>query len=578
MNVNLLEIVSAARLRVLSLTAETAGYLVLAMLDAGGARYRPSAEDVVLLESGEVRVAVSGPPDDPALVESEVRALLGRLLMLCTVNHPALRDVASGPRSGVLSRELEAALIPVNRAAARRALARTCRETDRARGTGKLDDSQAAREHLGALPPPVQALPQSPESATVQQQPAAAQVPAVEVLEPLVEHTVRIDQLRAAAATPLVTHREQQGVAADLEAAADLDVPAVRFAELQHAADVANYTPVLGSVATAAREPTPDAEQGESDTSLQVAPEPQVERHAVEQECEPDPGADLQHTPAWQPSLRAVHRAVERRAAPPEDRPRESGGFSLLIDEPDRPVAADLVQAAAPSSDSTAESAAETFSVQARPVVYAPRQSDLSQLLDGFVGSPVDSHDVSSELKQLAGIEASPTSQTPPPVGFSEVDAASPTPAGTTTSSKRDVLGRGAGVGLATLASLCTVWLALRAAPQSEVSQLATQPRICRASIRVQDAPANAEIRLRAPAPAALSAPLSAHGSEALFPDLPCNSPLEVLIRDLNQPDGPWNVIPVPAEDLDASTEQWPLQISAATLVEVAEPVGFSER
>jgi hypothetical protein len=221
-----------------------------------------------------------------------------------------------------------------------------------------------------------------------------------------------------------------------------------------------------------------------------------------------------------------------------------------------------------------------TGSAQARAVVYAPRQSDLGQLLEGFTEARVDDHDVSSELKQLAGIEASPTSQTPPPVGFSEVDAASPTPAGTTTSSKRDVLGRSAGVGLATLASLCTVWLVLRAAPQAQPTapELAARPQVCRASIRVQDAPANAEIRLRAPAPAALSAPLSAHGSEALFPDLPCNSELEVMIRDLDQPDGPWQLIPVPAEDLDALTEHRPLQISAVAPLQVEEQYSFSER
>jgi hypothetical protein len=96
---------------------------------------------------------------------------------------PALRR-ASERRDEVglaaLVRELENALIPVNRAAAKRALARLHRETERARAAGKLD---AALEREAARQAPPAAAPVAVEPARVAG--AAPVVPALPVVDEL---------------------------------------------------------------------------------------------------------------------------------------------------------------------------------------------------------------------------------------------------------------------------------------------------------------------------------------------------------------------------------------------------------
>jgi hypothetical protein len=281
----------------------------------------------------------------------------------------------------------------------------------------------------------------------------------------------------------------------------------------------------------------------------------------------------VNHTPQWQPSVEikpaprkrasvstqpAVEPQVEVSADPAPSTEESAGVFSLLLDE------------TGSSAPPQVKAQPQLPPLASKEVLYAPRKSQLADLLAGFETAPLDSRDVSRELKQMVGLDASASSQTPPPVGFSEVDGTSPTPAPSESdaSSKNGALGRAAGVGLATLASLSVIWLALRGAATSQDPQLAAAPaaeaRACRATVRVFDAPRTAEIRVRAPAPGVAFAPMAAHGSEAVFPGLPCGAALEVMIRDLDAPDGPWLVIPVAAEELDEQTELFPLQVSAA--------------
>ncbi len=135
MRVTLLEVVSAARLRVASLAAESAGYILLAVADqVAVAPRRVSLSGVDLGDEGKVRLSTGEPISEPA-AEAELRALLEQLLQVASSSTPALGRVARQvDLSGLagLVRELEAALIPVNRAAAQRALARLARETTRA--------------------------------------------------------------------------------------------------------------------------------------------------------------------------------------------------------------------------------------------------------------------------------------------------------------------------------------------------------------------------------------------------------------------------------------------------------------
>jgi hypothetical protein len=202
-----------------------------------------------------------------------------------------------------------------------------------------------------------------------------------------------------------------------------------------------------------------------------------------------------------------------------------------------------------------------------KPPLYQPQRSDLASLF-AELEQPRFEQDVGYELKLMAGIEASASSQTPPPVGFSEVNEAVPTPADPADDEApaSSVLARAKGVGLATLTGLGVAFLLLRApqaAPPVERSLASGAPARCTASVQVVDAPSDAEIRVRAPAPNARFSPLAAHGSAALFPQLPCGTSLEVMVRDSAKPESSWAVIPIAPDELTARTGQVPLRISA---------------
>jgi hypothetical protein len=135
--VTLLDVLGAAQAGQVALAPETAGYLTLGVADALAATPRaPEATDVVLSEDGAVEVLAGGSAS-PRAAEMAARSMLSQLLGVAGNRAPALSAAAKkraneGPAHFVV--ELEAALIPVNRAAARRTLARLFRETARVRG------------------------------------------------------------------------------------------------------------------------------------------------------------------------------------------------------------------------------------------------------------------------------------------------------------------------------------------------------------------------------------------------------------------------------------------------------------
>lgn len=135
--VTLLDVLGAAQSGQVALAPESAGYLALGLADALVAAPRaPEATEVILAENGQVDVLSRAPASDRA-AEAAARSLLGQLLGVAGSSAPALssaakRALSSGPSAVV--RDIEAALIPVNRAAAKRALARLHRETARVRG------------------------------------------------------------------------------------------------------------------------------------------------------------------------------------------------------------------------------------------------------------------------------------------------------------------------------------------------------------------------------------------------------------------------------------------------------------
>jgi hypothetical protein len=126
---DILAVVAAKRV---PLAAELAGYLALEMAEGVGSGLGAlEAPNVYVSDEGTVALVRARKDGDP---EQSIRALLARLLEAGGTQTPALGLAAKKPPgsgSMALARELEAALIPVNRAAGRRALARLAREVKR---------------------------------------------------------------------------------------------------------------------------------------------------------------------------------------------------------------------------------------------------------------------------------------------------------------------------------------------------------------------------------------------------------------------------------------------------------------
>ena len=137
MDISLGRVLEAARERRATLTPEVAGYVILlATRQVEGDHARVSADSVLLDEAGDVLVVRDDVASERS-VEAALRGLLGALVGLCASPPPAIAAVASREASGdlrALGDELSAALIPINHAAAHRALARLYRETRRAQG------------------------------------------------------------------------------------------------------------------------------------------------------------------------------------------------------------------------------------------------------------------------------------------------------------------------------------------------------------------------------------------------------------------------------------------------------------
>jgi hypothetical protein len=222
MTVSLVEILAAARAHAAPLAAESAGYLLLGVADHVVSAPRVvEADEVELSSDGSVRLRArrAGSVQTEG-AERAVRRLLARALEVASSVGPALRRAAErGEDVGLpgLVRELEVALIPANRSAARRALSRLHRETERARDSGKLEALLRAEAGPPVAPPPpitaarpdVAPIP-SPEPPVVAEPPPVAPValaPRRLAPEPRVELTLTPEP-ELAVAEPVLTKPE----------------------------------------------------------------------------------------------------------------------------------------------------------------------------------------------------------------------------------------------------------------------------------------------------------------------------------------------------------------------------------
>ncbi|MEM1029034.1 MAG: hypothetical protein AAGN82_01735 [Myxococcota bacterium] len=138
-NVALTEVIAAARGRHASLVQESAGHLLLAVVRVLGRR--PQALDparVLLNTEGVVTVVGPSSPADDATATETVLETLDGILQVVQGAATALHAIARRrpQRLESLHADLHRALIPINRAASKRGLARLARETVRAKNRG----------------------------------------------------------------------------------------------------------------------------------------------------------------------------------------------------------------------------------------------------------------------------------------------------------------------------------------------------------------------------------------------------------------------------------------------------------
>ncbi len=159
------DVVIAADRELVPIGPEIAGFLVLEaaarVRDVGGGVV--GATELGLDLAGNVQLIAPPRRADEARAAAALRGLLGELLRVSTSSTPALRACArrKEPTGLVaLTRELEGALIPLNRSASRRGVARLARETFELIEAGELDlddanDDEEPIEEPSPSPPPV---------------------------------------------------------------------------------------------------------------------------------------------------------------------------------------------------------------------------------------------------------------------------------------------------------------------------------------------------------------------------------------------------------------------------------------
>ena len=622
MSVKLHEIMSAARARSASLAAEVAGYLVLAAADQiAGAPRALGFDDVTLSDEGQVRVG-GGHSADDAAAEHGLRAMLGLMLLdASSVTPGLLRAAHKGSGAGIegLIREIEVALVPVNRAAARRALARLYRDVARARDSGRMAawSAPALAPAPAAAAVPTRATPPAlPEPRVPTPAPVVAEIDLGAVLsrqsEPpavaegerswLTPESVAVMPVQwPAAAAPLdddelctaipvfveelraETPRPALPYVPDLEVPESAPAPEVRRTSPEPVtvpaplvapsaardAGADSRTPLLGSALPVlelappleSSEPTPGVLVLVGDDATERVPsvmdeqDAEVERALAEVSaafadlCDPIEGLETHDPPV------ADHELVYADAAPtpspmlatPSPVPAPSAPrdvLSRLADRPERPARHEYA-----------------------PPRYAPRKSDVSELLSGFgVAAVRTERELCSDLKALAGVdETAPPplvelSETPPPVAVTEVGPGAGSPGRPREESNARVVAGAASAALV-IAGIGLGSIPVRQAETASASQpvlsdpVTTAPASapCTAELTVRQIPEHARTRVRSTSDSTVVAPSRVVGSDAVFEGLECGQSAEVTVELPGR--SRWMRVPVAAEALSPSPD-----------------------
>jgi hypothetical protein len=288
-------ILAAVQARQVPLAAETAGYLLVDLASVCASDHlaiEPSA--VVVSEDGVVALVSAAESEEPR-TEASLRAILGTLLAAGGSSTPALQAMVERPAEGqrdLFVAEIEAALIPLNRSAGRRAVARLAREARRvSMGIGRHGAlaGPPVPEKMGrpSTPPPPQAL-EEPTLPSVGVDPVEAPREEAVRVEPLAPPPAAVAAEAEAGAPrepPRIDIRDlpAPSVTQDRPSyASDMPGPPVGSLAADESQEVAALAPEAASAigaastvsapAAAASAPSSGGAEGADDASLDAAP------------------------------------------------------------------------------------------------------------------------------------------------------------------------------------------------------------------------------------------------------------------------------------------------------------------
>lgn len=396
MSVSLSEVKRAARAHRAPLAGESAGYLVLALADQVLTAPRiVTASDVRLGEDGGLRI-VRGEASSDGAAEQALRQTLDELLLVASSGSAALMRAGRRAPTGLaaLVKELEAALIPVNRAAAKRALSRLHRETARAVESGQLPE-------------------ELPEVAAAVAPVAVAPV----VVAPVVVAPVVV------AVAPVMAPEPVMAAEPAVEPEASVDLEPWLPPALSNIDDV--VTIALDVAAVSEHELTDDeleiVEEEEPTRAIDLPveactkPEPVIVRKALRPlvpEILPLPASPL-HTPALGSLARELPVLTRERIA--ELSAIEEEEHATHVFAPVAPIECEIVTSASepspcsPLIDECTEPMPEVEPLTHGVSIVATRKSDVSELLAGFRVDTDDAHQgLCRAIKEMAELDLTP--------------------------------------------------------------------------------------------------------------------------------------------------------------------------
>ena len=424
MSVTLSEVKRAAKAHRAPLAGESAGYLVLAIADQVLRAPRlVDASDIQLTEDGALRV-LSGHASSDVEAELSLRRALDQLLLVASSGSAALTRASrrTAPVGlAALVRELEAALIPVNRGAARRALARVHRETSRALASGTLPAEepesavmpvQAASANADAKPPPLIVATPTPPPLIVESHLNSVltalrnELPAPPEFQESDALTIALEVrpvVLAVAAPPTEPELEFDE---DVEFEAELEVEAEDSSAAPTVMRAVQVTKVVFAPSEAS-----DEVPSELPAEARTRPEPAVIRKSLRALLPPEalfapPCAPLSHTPTLG-SLAAELPVLDAA---------QLAELSLQAEQELAPTPELTVVTSAPVFELGTEPMPEVAPLPPGTAMVASRKSDVSELLSSFqitanaaaVPNETDEVQLRRAIKEMADLDLTP--------------------------------------------------------------------------------------------------------------------------------------------------------------------------